>query len=177
MIKLSDNALLRLRELRKKNDKRFVRLDIKGGGCAGFEYPAGVQALLRPGLLPRGRGAGCMAVVDGRHGGLRVPGIPWRSEAGGSDYRSTWTHRGETIGSLVSIVAATIRHGKRSASPQLRRARPVDRIVRCARGRQGKSLHSTSTPYDFPVLCWSRMTSRVAADANHRGSAPRDATS
>ena len=38
MIKLSDNALLRLRELRKKNDKRFVRLDIKGGGCAGFEY-------------------------------------------------------------------------------------------------------------------------------------------
>ena len=38
MIKLSDNALLRLRELRKKNDKRFVRLDIKGGGCGGFEY-------------------------------------------------------------------------------------------------------------------------------------------
>ena len=38
MIKLSDNALLRLRELRKKNNKRFVRLDIKGGGWAGFEY-------------------------------------------------------------------------------------------------------------------------------------------
>ena len=38
MIKLSDNALLRLRELRKKNNKSFVRLDIKGGGCAGFEY-------------------------------------------------------------------------------------------------------------------------------------------
>mgnify|MGYP002831963664 CR=1 FL=1 len=38
MIKLSDNALLRLRELRKKNNKRFVRLDIKGGGCAGFQY-------------------------------------------------------------------------------------------------------------------------------------------
>ena len=38
MIKLSDNALLRLRELRKKNNKRYVRLDIKGGGCAGFEY-------------------------------------------------------------------------------------------------------------------------------------------
>ena len=38
MIKLSDNALLRLRELRNKNNKRFVRLDIKGGGCAGFEY-------------------------------------------------------------------------------------------------------------------------------------------
>ena len=38
MIKLSDNALLRLRELRNKNNKRYVRLDIKGGGCAGFEY-------------------------------------------------------------------------------------------------------------------------------------------
>ena len=38
MIKLSDNALLRLRELRKKNNKRYVRLDIKGGGWAGFEY-------------------------------------------------------------------------------------------------------------------------------------------
>ena len=38
MIKLSDNALLRLRELRNKNNKSFVRLDIKGGGCAGFEY-------------------------------------------------------------------------------------------------------------------------------------------
>ena len=38
MIKLSDNALLRLRELRKKNNKSFVRLVIKGGGCAGFEY-------------------------------------------------------------------------------------------------------------------------------------------
>ena len=38
MIKLSDNALLRLRELRTKNNHKFVRLDIKGGGCAGFEY-------------------------------------------------------------------------------------------------------------------------------------------
>ena len=38
MIKLTDNALIRLRELRKKNDKSFVRLDVKGGGCAGFEY-------------------------------------------------------------------------------------------------------------------------------------------
>ena len=38
MIKLTDNALIRLRELRKKNQKRFVRLDVKGGGCAGFEY-------------------------------------------------------------------------------------------------------------------------------------------
>ena len=38
MIKLTDNALLRLRELRKKNNKSFVRLDVKGGGCAWFEY-------------------------------------------------------------------------------------------------------------------------------------------
>ena len=38
MIKLSDNALLRLRELRNNNNRKFVRLDIKGGGCAGFEY-------------------------------------------------------------------------------------------------------------------------------------------
>ena len=38
MIKLTDNALIRLRELRKKNQKRLVRLDVKGGGCAGFEY-------------------------------------------------------------------------------------------------------------------------------------------
>ena len=34
MIKLSDNALLRLRELRNKHNKKFVRLDVKGGGCA-----------------------------------------------------------------------------------------------------------------------------------------------
>ena len=38
MIKLTDNAYKRLNELRKKNDKNFVRLDIKGGGCAGFNY-------------------------------------------------------------------------------------------------------------------------------------------
>ena len=39
MIKLSDNALLRLNELRNKNIiKNIVRLDVKGGGCAGFNY-------------------------------------------------------------------------------------------------------------------------------------------
>ena len=38
MIKLSDNALLRLKELRDKHNKKFVRLDVKGGGCAGFNY-------------------------------------------------------------------------------------------------------------------------------------------
>ena len=34
MIKLSDNALLRLRELKQKHNKKYVRLDVKGGGCA-----------------------------------------------------------------------------------------------------------------------------------------------
>ena len=38
MIKLSDNALLRLRELRNKHNKKFVRLDVKVGGCARFNY-------------------------------------------------------------------------------------------------------------------------------------------
>ena len=38
MIKILDNALLRLRELRDKHNKKFVRIDIKGGGCAGFNY-------------------------------------------------------------------------------------------------------------------------------------------
>ena len=38
MIKLTDNALLHLRSLRKEHDKKYVRLQVKGGGCAGFEY-------------------------------------------------------------------------------------------------------------------------------------------
>ena len=38
MIKILDNAYLRLNELRNKNSKKFVRLDVKGGGCAGFNY-------------------------------------------------------------------------------------------------------------------------------------------
>ena len=38
MIKILDNAYLRLNELRNKNNKKFVRLDVKGGGCAGFNY-------------------------------------------------------------------------------------------------------------------------------------------
>ena len=41
MIKLSDNALLRLRELKQKHNKKYVRLDVKGGGCAGFKYKWG----------------------------------------------------------------------------------------------------------------------------------------
>ena len=38
MIKILDNALLRLREFRDKHNKKFVRLQVKGGGCAGFNY-------------------------------------------------------------------------------------------------------------------------------------------
>ena len=36
MIKILDNAYLRLNELRKKHNKKYVRLSVKGGGCAGF---------------------------------------------------------------------------------------------------------------------------------------------
>ena len=38
MIKLTDNALIHLRSIAKDNNKKFVRLDVKGGGCAGFGY-------------------------------------------------------------------------------------------------------------------------------------------
>ena len=38
MITIQDNAYKRLNELRKKHNKKFVRLDVKGGGCAGFNY-------------------------------------------------------------------------------------------------------------------------------------------
>ena len=38
MITIMDNAYKRLIELRKKHNKKFVRLDVKGGGCAGFNY-------------------------------------------------------------------------------------------------------------------------------------------
>ena len=37
-ITLTDNALLHLRSLRKQHEKKYVRLQVKGGGCAGFEY-------------------------------------------------------------------------------------------------------------------------------------------
>ena len=38
MITIQDGAYKRLSELRKKHNKKFVRLDVKGGGCAGFNY-------------------------------------------------------------------------------------------------------------------------------------------
>ena len=38
MIKLKENALKHLTTLTEKHDKKYVRLSIKGGGCAGFGY-------------------------------------------------------------------------------------------------------------------------------------------
>ena len=38
MIKLTDNAIERLHKIADKNNKRYVRLSIKGGGCAEYEY-------------------------------------------------------------------------------------------------------------------------------------------
>ena len=38
MIKLTENAIHRLHKIADKNGKRYVRLSIKGGGCAGFQY-------------------------------------------------------------------------------------------------------------------------------------------
>ena len=37
-ITLTDNAYEHLRDLRKKHNKEFVRLEVTSGGCAGFEY-------------------------------------------------------------------------------------------------------------------------------------------
>ena len=38
MITILDNANKRINELREQHNKKFVRLSIKGGGCAGFGY-------------------------------------------------------------------------------------------------------------------------------------------
>jgi len=38
MINLTDNAIAHLKALTEKNNKNYVRLSVKGGGCAGFEY-------------------------------------------------------------------------------------------------------------------------------------------
>ena len=38
MLELTDNAINRLTYIANKAGTRYVRLDIKGGGCAGFEY-------------------------------------------------------------------------------------------------------------------------------------------
>ena len=38
MIELTQNAIKQLTNIASKDNTRYVRLDIKGGGCAGFEY-------------------------------------------------------------------------------------------------------------------------------------------
>ena len=38
MIKLTESAKEHLKTLLKENNKKYVRLQVKGGGCAGFEY-------------------------------------------------------------------------------------------------------------------------------------------
>ena len=38
MLELTNNAIARLKHVADKAGTRYVRLDIKGGGCAGFEY-------------------------------------------------------------------------------------------------------------------------------------------
>ena len=38
MIQLTNEALNHLENLTKKHNKKYVRLQVKGGGCAGFEY-------------------------------------------------------------------------------------------------------------------------------------------
>ena len=37
MIKLTDTAIDRLSYLAEKNESKYVRLSVKGGGCAGYE--------------------------------------------------------------------------------------------------------------------------------------------
>jgi len=38
MLKLTDTAIDRLHFIAERNNKKYVRLSVKGGGCAGFEY-------------------------------------------------------------------------------------------------------------------------------------------
>ena len=38
MLKLTENAIERLRKIATDHGKQYCRLSVKGGGCAGFEY-------------------------------------------------------------------------------------------------------------------------------------------
>ena len=38
MIQLTNEALNHVENLTKEHNKKYVRLQVKGGGCAGFEY-------------------------------------------------------------------------------------------------------------------------------------------
>ena len=46
-ITLTDNAYEHLRDLRRKHDKEFVRLEVTSGGCAGFEYIFDYESTVR----------------------------------------------------------------------------------------------------------------------------------
>ena len=41
MLKLTDNAIERLSQIAKDHGKKYCRLAVKGGGCAGFKYEWG----------------------------------------------------------------------------------------------------------------------------------------
>ena len=38
MLKLTENAIERLQAIAKDHNRKYCRLAVKGGGCAGFEY-------------------------------------------------------------------------------------------------------------------------------------------
>ena len=38
MLKLTNNAIERLTQIAKDHNRKYCRLSVKGGGCAGFEY-------------------------------------------------------------------------------------------------------------------------------------------
>ncbi len=38
LITITENANQHLTELSKEHNKKYVRLEVKGGGCAGFKY-------------------------------------------------------------------------------------------------------------------------------------------
>ena len=38
LINLTDTAKTHLINLAKEHNKKYVRLEVKGGGCAGFKY-------------------------------------------------------------------------------------------------------------------------------------------
>ena len=52
MIKLTDSAKEHLKTLLKENNKKYVRLQVKGGGCAGFEYQWLWKSYRSGGYLP-----------------------------------------------------------------------------------------------------------------------------